>query len=897
MRQSKRLQHGLVWTLLIATVLVVSRDVIFAPRDIDTHIFKTHTGHAWEYNVQRSVALARAYAEGRSGAWLKDFSHGWGYPLFHYTGALPNALGAILYLLGGDPNAVLNLLWFLGFLFSALFMFLATRPAFGPWGALLAAVAYLFAPYRLVDIFVRTNLGEFFAFSFPPLVLYGVLGNSRRATLIGALGIACIAYTHMLSTLLIGLGFISFSIPHLILMRRHKRWEFVKQCSQMILLGFGLAASFWIPAVVDLSYVQGSATLTSGYNNYQLHFVYLHQLFSTYWEYGDSAPGPEDYMSFSLGPILLAIAGVVFAASTLTLCSAVKPQEKEQDNEEFSQRSVLGLCVSAFLAMSLMTFLTLGQSSFIWKILPQMAVVQFPWRFLFPASFFLALCLGACPRVFADLLRRFPFVDASIALITTALIVVTHWDYARAGNYDFMSNENLSIQQTIAKGATTTNHSDFLPKTVTYVPHGGMLRSSDLSSNLSSDLSSDLMRFYSNYTFEPERILAGELANGWARVQLAAGASGTLILLQHWHPGWKVCIDGSCRDTEPYREHPLAPVSVAVPENTYLVEFFFGNTFAGVLGSIIFSITAAWVLCLLLTDKSRPLIMLTLFLFFSFLTNQDALGCYLSASPLPRAVQNTARSIPVNTLLLEKTPGTSWDDPGNVIFDQRGLMIDFDEYQRKPVIEVSLDGNDVYQFMFLDGRNIVGRIELQPPFSAGLALHRFRVPKQDQTFGFNRLVLRPIAGDSLYSIGHLKLLTEEECKDKVIVSAARKISPTIIPIAQLSEVKLPGSSWNDVGNVVLGEAGAFVQLEHLHHEHIIDLSVDHNDFYSFIFFNGTERIGEHILAPSSAPTGGLNNYRIRVPSKIAAAGYDKVLVLPVVGDSYYSIGHFIVRSE
>lgn len=878
--QAKRLQHGLVWALLFAAVLVVSRDIVFAPRDLDARIFKTHTGHAWEYNVQRSVALARAFSEGRSGEWLKDFSHGWGYPLFHYTGALPNALGAILYLLGGDPNAVLNILWILGFLLSAIFMFLATRRAFGPWGALLAAVAYLFAPYRLVDIFVRTNLGEFFAFCFPPLVLYGVLENSKRATLIGALGIACIAYTHILSTLLIGLGFGTFSVTHLLLMPPEARFEFLKRCAQMTLLGFGLAAGFWLPAVVDLQFVRGSSTLTSGYSNYQLHFVYLFQLFSSYWEYGDSKPGPEDYMSFSLGPVLLAVAAVAFITATLAMwMSRSAPREI---------RNVHSLCLSAFLAMSLMAFLTLGQSSFIWKFFPQMAVVQFPWRFLFPASFFLALTLGALPRIIADLVPRFPLVDATITVIITGLTMLTHGGFTGAGNYDFMSSEDLSIEQTIANGATTTNDSDFLPKTVAFVPHGGMIRSNDAS---------EFARFNSQYTIEPGRIIGSNLANGWARIVLAAGPPGTLILQQHWHPGWKVCIDGSCGDTTPYREHPFAPVSVAVPENTYLVEFFFGKTHASILGALIFSFTASWILCLLFTGKPRPVLVLPLFLFFSFLTNQDTLECYFRSSPLDLAARNSARSIPANMILTEKLSGTSWDAPGNIVFDQRGLTIEFDEYQKKPIFEVSLDANDTYQFLFLDGQNIIGRIELQPPFSGGLAVHRSLVPIQDQTLGFNRIVVRPIIGDSLYSIGHFRLLRDEENKEPLTVVAQPKIPPIAMQLSQLSEFKPQGSPWDGLGNIVLREAGGFVQLEHLHYEQIIDLSVDHNDFYSLIFFKGSERVGERIIPPASGSSDGLSLYRVSVPSPVITSGYDKVHVLPVMGDGYYSIGHFILRSQ
>ena len=63
-----------------------------------------------------------------------------------------------------------------------------------------------------------------------------------------------------------------------------------------------------LPLVLEYRYIN-VAQWTQNYYNYQDHFVEFFQLFSPFWGFGISNPGPHDGLSFQLGiiPFILAL--------------------------------------------------------------------------------------------------------------------------------------------------------------------------------------------------------------------------------------------------------------------------------------------------------------------------------------------------------------------------------------------------------------------------------------------------------------------------------------------------------------------------------------------------------------------------------------------------------------
>ena len=126
--------------------------------------------HDWTH-VARLVELDLAIKAGQiPPRWAYDFGWGYGMPLFHFYNPLPYYIAEVLYLIKVPAvwaiKAVFGLNFFLGF----YFMYLWAKTFWGRYGALVAATAFTYLPYRAVDFYVRGTLGELTAMTFLPLL-------------------------------------------------------------------------------------------------------------------------------------------------------------------------------------------------------------------------------------------------------------------------------------------------------------------------------------------------------------------------------------------------------------------------------------------------------------------------------------------------------------------------------------------------------------------------------------------------------------------------------------------------------------------------------------------------------------------------------------------------------
>ena len=92
--------------------------------------------------------------------WAMDWTFGYGYPFFVVIAPLAFYVAQAFHLLGAGLVDALKMTFALGLLLSGLSMYLLGRQLFGRAGGLVATVLYVYAPYHLVDIYVRADLAE-----------------------------------------------------------------------------------------------------------------------------------------------------------------------------------------------------------------------------------------------------------------------------------------------------------------------------------------------------------------------------------------------------------------------------------------------------------------------------------------------------------------------------------------------------------------------------------------------------------------------------------------------------------------------------------------------------------------------------------------------------------------
>lgn len=315
--------------------------------------------------------------------WGTDFALGYGYPLFLFYSPLAYYVAELFHLLGATITWAVKLTYLLTFILSALAMYFFVRRLFGRPAGLLAGSLYLYAPYHLLDVYVRSALSESAAFVFMPLV---ALSFSRLIEDGGKANLAwcCLSFAGLILTHNgTALAFTPLLAAY-VLFLIWKKWRTDNSREAFASAGRGVAGAllgvcvsgfFLLPAFLERQFIV-EEQWTQGSFDYLKHFVYPSQFLSPFWGYGYAGEGLADDMSFQLGLVVL---GFSFAA----LCLRWKLPRRGADR--------------AFMALA--ALLTIGMmlpvSSWIWERVPIVAFVQFPWRLLVLTSFTLSIVGGS----------------------------------------------------------------------------------------------------------------------------------------------------------------------------------------------------------------------------------------------------------------------------------------------------------------------------------------------------------------------------------------------------------------------------------------------------------------------------------------------------------------------
>ncbi len=214
----------------------------------------------------------------------------------------------------------------LGIILSGVFMYDYLRQKTAETAALLGALLYMTALYHLgTDLYYRFAFSEIWAFAFMPLCLYYLEKPSPTGL---TLAYAALILTHLLTAI------IFTPILVVMILMQKKFTPFIS-----LAIGFGLAALYWLPAISNLDIVSPQV----GVGIYSINKNFL------------SLNTPEGiYLSLT--------------AALLLLYMPFKTRERE------NHIWIAILIGSIFMALPF--------SALIWKLIPQLSVLSFPWRFL-----------------------------------------------------------------------------------------------------------------------------------------------------------------------------------------------------------------------------------------------------------------------------------------------------------------------------------------------------------------------------------------------------------------------------------------------------------------------------------------------------------------------------------
>ncbi|MCL4397851.1 6-pyruvoyl-tetrahydropterin synthase-related protein [Patescibacteria group bacterium] len=279
--------------------------------------------------------------------WSERLYYGYGYPFFNFNYPSIYYLGAALMAPGLSAADAMKLETAGSFVLSGLLMYWYLRRKIKGEYAVLGAVLYMYAPYRMSNIYVRGSVAEAIAFIFPPLLLWSaetLTTKGKRNILWVALIVGALGVSHNISAMLLAAFFFGYLA---ILGVANKSIIPLVKGAVAFALGILMAAFFLVPALYEKKWTFLDLTIAKDYPNY---FVSPLQLIDPRWSFGA--------VPLNLGWIQLALVVVAL---------------------RYIRRNIL--LVFSLLMFLVSIFFMLPISKIFWDHVPLLPFVQFPWRF------------------------------------------------------------------------------------------------------------------------------------------------------------------------------------------------------------------------------------------------------------------------------------------------------------------------------------------------------------------------------------------------------------------------------------------------------------------------------------------------------------------------------------
>ncbi|MDF1512471.1 MAG: hypothetical protein P1S60_01550 [Anaerolineae bacterium] len=593
--------HTDTWVLIICLAIGLCAAVpLWGPG-----IVNTRGGGDSPFLLQRTLEMAENIKHGLfPPRWMHHAAYEYGYPFFNYYGALPYYISGSLTALGVPVTLAIQATQTLGFVLASLAMALwISDMLHDPRAIIVAAAAYSFAPFHMVNVYIRgDSLSEFYAFIWFPLILWTLNIYARRTTF-ARLCLVAAAYgglilTHNTSAV----AFSPFAALYALLCNLHNRkfsnkplWfirHIITPSIIPFIAGILLTMWFWLPAVTEISYGQLGADFTEGYFHYSQHFRGFNLVQNTpVFDY-TIALKAADAGPFSMGLV----------QTSLTLCGLLTLL--------LPQKTVVIRWVKHYMLVSLClaTFIMTPLSGFIWSRISLLSITQFPWRFLSVQSVFTAAITANIPLILTKkpprasqstrMRHTLPTIITAVIILGLAAAVLLQLKPDRLPiNSTAVTWNNLRLYETFTGNIGTTIRHEYLPADVVPRPY--------ITQAVVDDKVSPQLDGTGDLTANLEDRTPGKQT--WSiRVGLKSGLDqdkATIVFPLYWWPAWYAFIDGDPADAYPLPGSGQLAMDIAA--GTHNVTLLLRSTQTEIFAGAISILTGGFFLAAMIIESHR----------------------------------------------------------------------------------------------------------------------------------------------------------------------------------------------------------------------------------------------------------------------------------------------------
>lgn len=403
-------------SIILDVLFLLTVHVLFLLPLLKPGITHTHDG---VLHMARIAAYSQALADGQFPVrWAGNLNFGYGTPLFIFYYPLPYFLGSVLHVLGTSFTLSFKFLLAISVVAAPVCFYLWMRKLIDPLPAMAASLLYGLAPYHFLDLYVRGDIGELLAFIFIPLVFWAIESSSIIG---GTVFYALLILSHNAFALLFSPIFVFYG-----LIRFGKETIFWKSFVVMIILGLGLSAFFWLPALVEQKYTHSNLFVGSTYKE---NFSSFAKLLWSPWGFGTKVNQPGD-LSPQIG-----IMGLAFSVLAFALYRKLR-----------SQRTIF---IFGAVLLLVGIFFSLRSSFLFWDRISFIQKFEFPWRFTALSVFGTSILTGVA--LAAQGLRKITFVAIALIILASIPFAITSGDDTKPDSFylSFPSSTEFGAASTI----------------------------------------------------------------------------------------------------------------------------------------------------------------------------------------------------------------------------------------------------------------------------------------------------------------------------------------------------------------------------------------------------------------------------------------------------------------
>jgi hypothetical protein len=551
-------QLGNFWWLWLALLALPALWPFYSeglPRSFDGGLHLLRLSLLDEY-IRQGILLPR---------WTPALILGYGYPLYNFYAPGAYYLAEVLHLLGLDLYDAFIGAFVIQILAAAYGMYFFARDLFTPdlqpserthgaadapaalstgahttnWPALVAAVAYLYGPYLLTNVYIRGAIAEAGAQALLPWIFWSMRRLVRakepaRYFLPALFLLSALALTHNITLLFLPPVLLLFLLLHwLQVPDRRQRLLWI---GGALLCAMGSSAFFWLPLLLERHDLAETAYLIA-------RSAWLP---GSVWNWQNFLDTGFHYTHTFARPIKLGLVQLGLAALGLVTALLLPPWRKT-GAREWLFWLVVTVATGAFMGAWALPF---------WLSNDILPIAQFTWRLLAILSLPLALFVGGLVLPW-----RARWIQLLISTITLLVIILAH--RPALAWMDLYAAESATVSQAvfaqieIDKGVIT-----------------GGRRNSSIQEFRPRWADTDLV-LAADVTPAPTRPAITVTAANDFDLQLAVDAPAATFLrfATFYFPGWEVHIDGIAQPTYPSTNLGLLTVDLPAGDHVLTVQW------------------------------------------------------------------------------------------------------------------------------------------------------------------------------------------------------------------------------------------------------------------------------------------------------------------------------------